>query len=199
MGVNVKLRLLSFWMPQPIIINEIDRIAAVTIECLNQLLKKYAPDDQLMNEKYVMNGSILMRRRSMAEAQNIRVKNLIESLSYGEAVKIGRKALHQVGLKLGLETRQRLNLNNSQRDLLNAAQILYRVLGIEFHIIEEDNKIFLIVEKCSLARYYTRETCRILSAVDEGVVHGLNNNYSMIFKKRITEGHSECQACISNE
>jgi hypothetical protein len=197
--VNFKLRLLSIWMPESLIIAEIDRIAKVTIKCLNQLLKKYAPENQLLNEKLVMKGNILMRRLIMADAQNIRVKNLIESLGYGEAVKIGRKSLYQVGLKLGLETRQRLNLNDSQRDLLNAAQILYRVLGIEFHIIEEDDKIFLIVEKCSLAAYYTKETCRILSAVDEGVVHGLNNNFSMTFKKRITEGHSECQACILNK
>ena len=37
----------------------------------------------------------------------------------------------------------------------------------------------------------------ILSAADEGVVHGLNENMGMHFKERITEGVSECIACIN--
>lgn len=184
-------------MPEYLLIPEIDRIAEITINCLNQLLQNYAPITlKNFSEEFVMKGKLLERRRIMATAQNIRIKKLIELMGYVEASKIGRKALFKVGLKLGNETRERLNINDNLSDLLNAAHILYRVLGIEFHIIEEDKEIFLIVEKCALAEYYTLETCKIISAVDEGVIHGLNQNFNMIFTEWITEGHNECRACI---
>ena len=55
----------------------------------------------------------------------------------------------------------------------------------------------MIVNRCDLSKYYSHEVCIILSAADEGVVHGLNENMNMQFKKRITEGASECTACIN--
>jgi hypothetical protein len=194
--LNLKLRIISLWMPEFILIHEIDRVARITIECLNELLSEYAPENMIWREEVVMKGNISQRRRLMANAHNIRVKTLIDTLGCEDALKIGRRALFKAGLQLGEDARIRLGVSDSLSDLLDAARILYRVLGIEFHIEEEDGKWLLIVDKCSLSSYYTVETCIVLSAADEGVVQGLNKDYSMIFKDRITEGKSECHACI---
>ena len=44
---------------------------------------------------------------------------------------------------------------------------------------------------------YTPETCRIMSAADEGVLKGLNEKMDLKFMKRITEGAEECTACVN--
>jgi len=184
-------------MPEYLLIPEIDRISKMTLDCLNQLLENYSIiKNKNWFEEVLMKGKLSQRRRIMATAQNIRIKKLIESIGYMEASEISRKALFKVGLKLGKEARERLNLNDNLTDLSSAARILYRVLGIEFYITIEDNKIFLIVEKCALAEYYTIETCKIISAVDEGVVQGLNPKFNMIFTEWITGDCNECRACI---
>lgn len=197
--MNLKLRMASFWMPSLLLIREIDRVAEVTIKCLDQLLGEFAPEKlrTIQKDELIMKGNIEERRKIMATAHNVRVKALIDTLGCDDAVKIGRKALFKAGLQLGQEARERLNVGESLQDLIRAARILYRVLGIEFRIKKSGDDMLMVVEKCSLATYYSPETCKILSATDEGVVQGLNPNIHMIFKKRMTEGPSECLACIT--
>jgi len=185
-------------MPEYLLIPEIDRISKMTLDCLNQLLENYSINEKNVIEEVLIKGKLSQRRSIMATAQNIRIKRLIESIGYMEASEISRKALFKVGLTLGREAHERLNVNDSLTDLSSAARILYRVLGIEFYITVDDNKIFLTVEKCALAEYYTIETCKIISAVDEGVVQGLNHNYNMIFTEWMTGDCNECRACIKH-
>lgn len=199
--MGLKLRIASYWMPEIFLIPEIDRVAEVTVKCLDLLLEKYAPlkYKTIIHEELKMEGNLEKRRKIMATAHNVRVKALINSVGYDDALAIGRKALFKAGLKLGQEANDRLGVGNSLQDLIRAAQILYRVLGIEFKIEESGNQITMIVDKCSLSNYYTAETCKILSAADEGVVQGLNENIHMNFTQRITEGHLRCLACINHE
>lgn len=196
--MSIKLRLASFWIPQFLLIPEIDRVAEVTLDCLDQLLKEYAPQklNTILKEEVIMKGNIEKRREIMATAHNIRVNSLIDALGYDDGVEIGRKSLFKAGLKLGKEARDRLSVGDGLQDLIRAARILYRVLGIEFQIKKSGEKIIMVVNKCSLASYYSSETCRILSAADEGVVQGLNPKIKMVFKERMTDGPSECLACI---
>lgn len=197
--MSLKLRIASFWMPQSLLIAEIDRVAEVTLKCLDQLLEKYATLklNSIQKEEPILKGDIGERRKIMAEAHNIRVQALFDTLGGDDALKIGRKALFKAGLKLGRETRKRLGVGNNLQDLIRAARVLYRVLGIEFQVTKSGNEISLLVKKCFLSNYYTPETCKILSAADEGVIQGLNENIKMIFTQRMTEGASECVACIS--
>jgi hypothetical protein len=197
--MSLKLRIASFWMPSSLLIPEIDRVAEVTVKHLDQLLREFAPEQlrTIQKEELMMKGNIEQRRKIMATAHNVRVKTLIDALGCDDAVEIGRKALFKAGLLLGQEARERLNVGESLQDLIRAARILYHVLGIEFRIKKSGEDILMVVERCSLATYYSPETCRILSATDEGVVQGLNPNIHMIFKERMTEGPSECLACIT--
>lgn len=192
--LNLKLRLLSYWMPEYLLNPLIDEIAESTIHCLNQLLEIYG---DLKEEDVVLAGDLIQRREIMATTQHNRIRKLIKLIGYREACENGRKALFQVGLKLGRQACERLNVTDNLDDLTSAARILYHVLGIEFQITTLDNEIFLIVMRCALAEYYTVETCKIISAVDEGVIQGLNPHYNMHFTEYMTGDSNICQACIN--
>lgn len=196
--MSFKLRMASCWMPQFLLIPEIDRVAMVTVNCLDDLLLQYAPSklNIIQEEEFQMKGNMNNRRKLMANAHNVRVKALIDELGYEDALIIGKKALFKAGLKLGREARERLGVGDSLQDLVRAARVLYHVLGIEFKIESSGKKMNIIIEKCSLSSYYTVRTCQILSAADAGVVQGLNRNIQMKFTQRMTEGPSQCIACI---
>lgn len=197
--MSIKLKILSIWTPQSLLINELDRVAEVTTECLDKLLKEHSPESLNLLEDLVMEGNLEQRRALMAEGHNVRVNALIDAIGYEKAMEVGRTEMFKAGYKLGLEARGRLGVNENIRDTIKAAQILYRVLGIEFKVEKLEKNMVLMVKRCLLANYYSPETCRMMSAADEGVVHGLNENLNMLFKKRITEGAKECTACIKSK
>jgi hypothetical protein len=184
--MSIRLKIASIWLPDFVLNKELDNVARKTIEGLNNVLKQHA----------LLKGNLEETRAIMAKTHNNQVNALIEELGYENAVKIGRKAMFKVGYELGQEARRKLGVGNSFKDLEIAARILYKILGIEFKIKDEDNNIIMVVNRCALSKYYSVEACIVLSAADEGVVRGLNENMDMKFKERITEGASECMACI---
>lgn len=193
--MSIRLKIASFWLPDFILKRELDNVAMKTIGGLDDLLKQYVPGT-VINEE-ILGGNLEERRSIMANAHNKRVKILIQELGHEKAVKIGRNVMFEVGYKLGQEARRKLGARNSFEDLELAARILYKVLGIEFKIKNKDGNMIMVINRCSLSKYYSPESCMILSAADEGVVRGLNENMGMQFKERITEGAHECIACIS--
>jgi len=198
--MSIKLRIASIWTPQFILTMELDRVSEATVDCLDELLEKYDSELKVtLREMPIIKGNIEERRKIMASAHNVRVKALIDILGYDKAIEVGRNALFKVGLKLGREARERLGVGDSLHDLIMAARVLYKVLGIEFEVNRSGEELNIIVLKCSLAKYYTVETCGILSAADEGVVQGLNENIHMTFTQKMTEGYGECIACLRCE
>ncbi len=197
--MSIKLIISSIWLPNSTKINELDHVATETIAGLNTVIKRYTPwkIDEITEQDEVLKGNLEERRAIMADAHNKRVKVLVEELGPTEAIKIARKSMYEVGYQLGKEAGQRLGVGNSFGDLQKAAKLLYKILGIEFKIENDGGKNIMVVNRCSLSKYYTHETCMVLSAVDEGVVNGLNQNMEMEFKDRITDGSSECIACIN--
>lgn len=192
--MSIRLKLASIWLPDFILKRELDNVSRKTITGLDDLLKEHA---SLKMETVTLNGKLEQRRFSMATAHNERVKILIQELGYQKAVKLGRSAMFEIGCKLGKEARRKLGVGNNFNDLETAAGILYKILGIEFKIENKDGNMVMVVNRCFLSKYYSPESCMILSAADEGVVCGLNENIGMQFKERITEGAPECIACIN--
>ncbi|WP_414470269.1 L-2-amino-thiazoline-4-carboxylic acid hydrolase [Methanobacterium sp. ACI-7] len=197
--MSIRLKIISLWLPDYFLKKDLDIVAKNTIEGLNRVLKKYTPWrlDEVIEQDELLKGSAEKRRSIMANAHNRRVKVLIEEFGYEEAVKIARKAMFEVGFQLGQKARLRLGVGDDFKDLQHAAKIMYKVLGIDFKIENRGKKFTMIVNRCALSKYYTPEACIVLSAADEGVVRGLNQNMKMEFKERITGGASECIACIS--
>ena len=197
--MSLRLRIASLWIPNFILKKELDNVAINTIEGLNDVLKQHAPEKmkKIAKKDEILKGSLEERRIVMAKAHNIRVKSLIEVLGYENAVKVARKSMFDVGYQLGQEARLKLGVGNDFKDLELAARLLYKILGIDFKIENKGGNIIMVVNRCALSKYYSPETCMVLSAADEGVVRGLNEKMNMQFKERITEGASECIACIN--
>lgn len=197
--MSIKLDLLSLWMPEFIIRKEIEYIAKITIGELDKLIMENAPSQSKSLKKPKLDGSSMNMRMEMSSAHENRVKLLIQVLGRDKAIQLGREALFSTGLDLGFQLKGRLGVGDNLAELVKAARILYKVLGIDFKVKTTEKGTTLVVNRCQLASYYSPDTCLVLSATDEGVVQGLNPHLSMSFNKRIAAGSSCCLAPISTK
>jgi hypothetical protein len=191
--MNIKLSLMSLWIPKFVLINELKQTSNITNEYIDNLFERYSIPKPPVNENLV--GNLQEQRLIMAKNHNTSLNTLIEVLGFDKAVMVGRKEMFKAGYKMGLNIKKRLNVKDID-DAIIAARIIYRVLGINFTVEENGKDILLRIKSCELASLYTSQTCEIMSATDEGVLKGLNDKMSMKFLTRITEGADECTACI---
>jgi predicted ArsR family transcriptional regulator len=199
--LGVRLLFLSWWTPQYILNRELGRVDALTTDALEGLLDKYsAPKKEHKSKREAsFGGNIEERRAAMALKHANLVNTLVEVLGKEEAIRLGREeAMFKVGEKLGKETCQKLGVGKSLQDLIRAAKILYRVLGIEFEVEQQNSETaILIINRCALAANYSELTCQVLSATDEGTIRGLNQSMNMTFTEKITSGLPKCKARIT--
>ena len=195
--MGLRLVLLNWWTPKYVIGKELKSISDKTMTALTALISKYAPEIVIASQNRQPSKNIQEQRAAMAEAQANLVDTLARAVGHEEAIRAGREALFSVGQNLGKEAGRRLGVGDSPDDLTMAAKILYRVLGIEFHIQwHGQSSATIIVDRCSLAEKYSELTCQVLSATDEGVVTGLQPKVTMKFKEYITSGCKNCFAEI---
>jgi hypothetical protein len=135
-------------------------------------------------------------RIAMAEKHAKLVNLLIERKGRDAGVRDGRLAMHEAGIDLGQRLRADLRLTDREEDLIAAARLLYRILGIEFEVRPDGDGATMTVHRCSLAERYTPLTCEVISAMDEGVVAGLRPGTRMNFTKRNSSGACQCEASI---
>ncbi len=134
----------------------------------------------------------------MAQTQAELVETLAGAIGNEKAIRLAREAMFIVGQDLGQKARTRLGVGDSQNDLTKAAKILYRVLGIEFHLKWHDkSSATVVIDRCALAQQYSKLTCQVLSATDEGVIRGLQPNLTMKFREYMTSGCKNCMADLS--
>ncbi len=191
--MTIKLCLMSIWIPKFVLINELKQTSDITNRYIDNLLKRYSIPKPYLDEHLI--GNLEEQRLIMAKNHNTQLNSLIKGLGFDKAVKIGRKEMFKAGYYMGLDIKKRLNVKDI-KDALTAARIIYRVLGINFTVEENGKDIILKIKSCELAAVYSAQTCEIMSATDEGVLKGLNEDMSMKFLTRITEGADECTACI---
>lgn len=205
--MGLRLRILSWWTPGWFLKKSLDDLADSTINGLEKVLNEYYASEseaKKLNESSTFHGSKTAlkgnwegKRREMAAAHNELVETLMKTIGPDKAISRGREAMFQEGLFLGRRFKKILGVGDGLEDLITAARIMYTVLGIDFVVGENGNdEMVMVVNHCSLADNYNSNTCRILSAADEGVVQGLNPNIQMRFVKRITQGHDHCLAYL---
>jgi hypothetical protein len=194
--MGIKLRILTAWTPKFLIKRELNGTNNITNNYLDQLIVEQggAPPKQ-----EVLKGNLADRRKMMALGHNKRVKLLMDLLGEATAMAEGRKRMFEAGLILGQHARKGLGVGDSVEDTIKAARILYKILGIEFSTENTDGNIILWVSSCALSKYYTPQTCSILSYADKGVLKGLNKNMDLKFVEKITLGSERCKACINME
>lgn len=193
--MTFRLRLLSLYMPRSLMAREVDRIRARTFAAMDELLISHGvkvPTGGPMPAGMGVEG----RRADMALGHRMRAEALVEALGEERAVALARDALFKTGVELGKDARERLRMDGSAEDLVRAAKVMYRVLGIDLSLYDSPEGKRMEVHRCALARHYTSATCRMLSAVDEGTVTGLDPRAEMRFQERITGGAPRCVAAI---
>jgi hypothetical protein len=96
---------------------------------------------------------------------------------------------------LGTALRRWLGVR-TRADALRAVRIAYRMIGID---LRADEHGYVTVDRCAFAERYTPEVCRLMSALDAGLIAGLTDGGRLAFSERITEGRPRCLARISWE
>lgn len=196
--MGLRLSILGWWTPSYIIRRELENISNQTTSALNRLIPKNAVKVvDAANQKQNYPKSIQEQRSVMAQTQAELVAALESAFGHDEAVRVGREALFAVGQEIGKQTRGKLGVSDKPADLTKAAKILYRVLGIEFDLKWlDDSNANAIINRCALAEKYSKLTCEVLSATDEGVINGLQPNVTMKFRQFMTSGCKNCRADI---
>jgi hypothetical protein len=77
-----------------------------------------------------------------------------------------------------------------------AAHMLYHMIDVDFSATPEGE---VTVRRCFFSDYYTPDVCRLVSALDDGILAGLAGGGHLEFSQRITEGHDRCLARFSQE
>jgi hypothetical protein len=138
---------------------------------------------------------------SVPDIPRCRASGLLESYARftGDAaaawVDSGRPAdvmerLRNAGFSFGAGLRRELGIR-SRSDVMEAARLLYRFIGIDFRG-EADGRI--VIRRCLFSGFYSPEACLLMSALDDGVVAGLAGGGSLVFTGRITGGGPACEA-----
>jgi predicted ArsR family transcriptional regulator len=197
--MGFKLRLLNLWTPNFVISRLLDNIDRKTQLAFISVPIPLAIATVDVDSSNVVAGarSVEEKRTAMAKKHVQLVNELVNALGHEKALAMGRESLLKAGRRLGTEARAMLGVGDSPADLIRAAKILYRVLGIDFTVKWTGKEsATLVVHRCVLAKEYAELTCRVLSATDEGVMQGLNPNVRMKFREHITGGCSACKADI---
>jgi hypothetical protein len=198
--MNARLAAASLWLPPWTVRRELERVAAATTPVLDRLLAARSPEalETIRRDEFPQRGSLRRRRAALASAHTVRVARLVELRGREEGIGEARRALFVAGGALGEEARRRLGVGRNRRELLCAARILYRVLGIRFRAEwRTPDEATVRIDRCALARGYSPEACLALSATDAGVVAGLWPGARLEFDERITEGKKACIARLS--
>jgi hypothetical protein len=184
-------------MPEYIINRELAHVSDHTITAIESLLSKYGSPEIAVGKKQQLRTSIEQERTNMAQAHAKLVETLESKFGHEKGVALGRETLFSIGVSLGKQTRIRLGVSDNPEDMIRAAKVLYRIFGIDFHIEwHNESNATLIIDRCALSEQYSKVTCEVLSATDEGIIRGLQPNSTMQFKEYMTSGCRNCKADI---
>jgi hypothetical protein len=111
-------------------------------------------------------------------------------LRKGGDVDAVRERLYMSAYRLGRACRWASRARTVE-EALALARALYGALEID---LRRDEKGEVLIQHCSLSSTYSPDTCRLMSAMDKGLLSGLSAGGALVFTARITEGQPSCRA-----
>ncbi len=173
--MNIRLELARIWLPASVRKEKIGQLVGLTARSFETPF----PD--------LRGGGVRRRLEEYAAFTRAQVdRATAEGIDLaGVRIKLRRGAAD-----LGAELKTRFKVTGQRGELL-LLRLAYRVIGID---LEADAAGGVIVRRCSFARFYNPETCRVISALDEGLMAGILGEGVLEFDRRITEGHDGCRA-----
>jgi hypothetical protein len=91
---------------------------------------------------------------------------------------------------LGARLRTGLRLHTTE-DAMAAARAVYGLVDIDLH---GNGRGEVTVRRCPFSEAYSAEVCRLVGALDSGLLAGLSGADRLEFTQRITDGAPVCQA-----
>lgn len=109
---------------------------------------------------------------------------------HGADIELIRSRMYRGAFEIGDRLRRQWRISN-RSEVMDVGRMLYKFLGIEFRGSAEGS---IDITRCVFASYYSADTCRVISSLDEGMMAGLSGGGMLIFSQRITEGFDSCRA-----
>ncbi len=98
-----------------------------------------------------------------------------------------RAALRSQAMVMGVDLRRAFGVRNlGDGEVLLG--IVYRAIGVELNA--EGGAVTVL--RCGFAPFYDEAACRIISALDEGLMAGILGEGRLEFTERLTAGHGRC-------
>jgi hypothetical protein len=94
--------------------------------------------------------------------------------------------------EIGRQLKTDFNINTLP-EVMRMSRIIYRLLKIDF---QGDSRGEIVIHRCFFSTFYSEDICRLVSALDAGLLAGLSGGGKLHFTRRITEGHSCCRASL---
>ncbi|MHB0857371.1 MAG: hypothetical protein ACYC5M_07345 [Anaerolineae bacterium] len=113
-----------------------------------------------------------------------------DRLRTGDDLDLLEDRLYRNALALGARFGRMMRVRD-MRDIVAAAHLLYSWLGIDLVGTTAGQ---VMIHRCFFSDFYSPAVCRVMSALDRGVLAGLSGGRQLAFTARITEGAPCCQA-----
>jgi hypothetical protein len=117
-----------------------------------------------------------------------------------KAIRQGRQLevqsrLFEKAWRIGQRYKKTLGISGDTQ-VMEAGKLIFGLMEIDFQG-EAGGQI--VIRRCFFSKYYSSLVCRLVSALDEGLLAGLSGGGCLRFKRRITEGQSHCQAFLEKQ
>lgn len=78
-------------------------------------------------------------------------------------------------------------------EAMAVGRILYRWLEIDLDFSGSGE---ILIRRCFFSRHFSPQVCRVMSAMDRGLMAGLTAGGNLVFHQRMTDGYPDCRACL---
>jgi hypothetical protein len=178
--MNWRLRVLQLYVPawaRKRMLGELFRYTAVAFGRKAPTLKGWTPDESLL--RY----AVFTRAEAEKALQDGRDLEALRERLYHSTYQMGHRLAKGFGI-------------HSQEEVMTMAGLLYRGLDIDFCGTPQGE---VTISRCFFSDYYSGPICRLVSALDSGLLAGLAGGGQLTFSARITEGQSCCRAQFVRE
>ncbi|HNW59936.1 MAG TPA: hypothetical protein PKI62_09700 [bacterium] len=175
--MNLLLRLAALPLPAIVRKKELEQLAALTAAAFGVAAPEF---------------SGLGAAEALACYARFTRESAMDALAQRRGLPALEARLGEAARAYGARWRRRFSVT-TPAEAMQAARVLYRAIGIDFRGTAEG---MIEISSCYFSRFYAPEICRMISALDAGVLAGLAGGGTLAFSQRITEGHPCCRAYL---
>ena len=132
----------------------------------------------------------LSREQCLREYARFTTERAEQALRSGADLTALRERLYRNAYRLGRAAGWLLGVRTVE-DVMALGRRLYGVLDIEF---DGTGSGEITISRCYFSDFYSPEVCRLMSAMDRGLLAGAAGTGDLVFLQRLTEGQTCCRA-----